>query len=191
MTHLSSLRNRRRPGRRYGFTLIEIMIVVGIIGLLAVAIIPNITTNQELARLRMIQQNLRKIDGAKNLWALENNKGGGETPSPEDLKVYDGWPKSLAYVYDYYDPTKVRIAIGGTIAPPGIWGIRDDAPRPRDLSVADGKVAYRLMYTESTQMQYGLMLVQMIAEDRIRVQVLVGSQAGDAEFDERAQVYVR
>jgi hypothetical protein len=47
------------------------------------------------------------------------------------------------------------------------------------------------MYTESTQMQYGLMLVQMIAEDRIRVQVLVGSQAGDAEFDERAQVYVR
>lgn len=96
MTHLSTLRNRRLPGRRHGFTLIEIMIVVGIIGLLAVAIIPNITKNQELARLRMIQQNLRKIDGAKNLWALENNKGGGETPTPDELKVYDGWPKSLA-----------------------------------------------------------------------------------------------
>ena len=72
------------------------MIVVGIIGLLAVAIIPNITKNQELARLRMIQQNLRKIDGAKSLWALENNKPSGEPPSPEDLKTYDGYPKSLA-----------------------------------------------------------------------------------------------
>ena len=89
-------RAARRSTRRSAFTLIEIMIVVGIIGLLAVAIIPNITKNQELARLRMIQQNLRKIDGAKNLWALENNQGGGATPSQDDLKTYDGWPKSLA-----------------------------------------------------------------------------------------------
>ncbi len=84
-----------RPLRR-AFTLIEIMIVVGIIGLLAIAILPNITKNRENAQFRMIQQNLRKIDAAKNLWALENNKGSGETPSPEDLKAYDGWPKTIA-----------------------------------------------------------------------------------------------
>lgn len=51
---------RLRNVGRSAFTLIEIMIVVGIIGLLAVAIIPNITKNQELARMRMIQQNLRR-----------------------------------------------------------------------------------------------------------------------------------
>ena len=85
-----------QPLRRNAFTLIEIMIVVGIIGLLAIAIVPNISKNRERAQLRMIEQNLRKIDAAKNLWALENNKGSGETPSPEDLKPYDGWPRAIA-----------------------------------------------------------------------------------------------
>lgn len=82
--------------RRSAFTLIEIMIVVGIIGLLAIAIIPNISKNRERAQLKMIEQNLRKIDAAKNLWALENNKGSGETPTPEELKIYDGWPRAIA-----------------------------------------------------------------------------------------------
>jgi prepilin-type N-terminal cleavage/methylation domain-containing protein len=82
--------------RRSAFTLIEIMIVVGIIGLLAIAIIPNISKNRERAQLQMIHQNLRKIDAAKNLWALENNKGSGETPSSEELKPYDGWPRAIA-----------------------------------------------------------------------------------------------
>lgn len=82
--------------RRSAFTLIEIMIVVGIIGLLAIAIVPNISKNRERAQLRMIEQNLRKIDAAKNLWALENNKGSGETPTADDLKPYDGWPRPIA-----------------------------------------------------------------------------------------------
>ena len=86
----------RTGALRRAFTLIEIMIVVGIIGLLAIAILPNITKNRENAQFRMIQQNLRKIDAAKNLWALENNKGSGETPTPDDLKPYDGWPKTIA-----------------------------------------------------------------------------------------------
>ncbi|MBX3745310.1 MAG: prepilin-type N-terminal cleavage/methylation domain-containing protein [Verrucomicrobiae bacterium] len=82
--------------RRRAFTLIEIMIVVGIIGLLAIAIIPNISKNRERAQLRMIEQNLRKIDAAKNLWSLENNKGSGETPTVEEMRMYDGWPRAVA-----------------------------------------------------------------------------------------------
>lgn len=81
---------------RGAFTLIEIMIVVGIIGLLAIAIIPNISKNRERAQLKMIEQNLRRIDAAKNLWALENSQGSGATPSPEELKNFDGWPKAIA-----------------------------------------------------------------------------------------------
>lgn len=93
---IPAARASRTPLRRSAFTLIEIMIVVGIIGLLAIAIIPNISKNRERAQLQMIHQNLRKIDAAKNLWALENNKGSGETPSSEELKPYDGWPKPIA-----------------------------------------------------------------------------------------------
>lgn len=85
-----------QPLRRAAFTLIEIMIVVGIIGLLAIAIVPNISKNRERASLRLIENNLRKIDAAKNMWALENNKGNGETPSADDLKPYDGWPRAIA-----------------------------------------------------------------------------------------------
>jgi prepilin-type N-terminal cleavage/methylation domain-containing protein len=94
----------RNPGRstanlslrKAAFTLIEIMIVVGIIGLLAVAIVPNINKNRERTQLKLIESNLRKIDAAKNIWALDNNKGNGDTPSAEDLKPYDGWPKPIA-----------------------------------------------------------------------------------------------
>lgn len=102
-----------------------------------------------------------------------------------------GWPKTLAFVYDYYDPTKVRIVIGGTVAPVGIWTITPGAPRPADVDMATGKVAYRLMYTESTQVQYGLMLVQLVAPDRLKVQVFVGNQAGAADFTGDAMIYAR
>lgn len=102
-----------------------------------------------------------------------------------------GWPKSVAFVYDEYDPSLVRISIGGTIAHPGIWTIPPDAPRPADVTVESGKVAYRLMYTESFTVQAGLMLVQMVAPDRIRIEVFEGSQAGNAEFDDAARTYLR
>ncbi len=101
-----------------------------------------------------------------------------------------GWPKTLAFVYDYYDPTKVRVSIGGTIAPPGIWTIPDEAPRPADVSVASGTVIYSLLYTEG-RTQSGLMLVRMLAPDSIRVEVFSGADIRAAEFDAGAQIYVR
>ncbi|MFN8581316.1 MAG: hypothetical protein U0163_10115 [Gemmatimonadaceae bacterium] len=102
----------------------------------------------------------------------------------------NGWPKSLAFAYDFNDPSIVRISIGGTIATPSMWRIPGDAPRPENVSTANGKVSYRLMTLEGNQ-QGGLMLVEMTAPDRIRVEVFEGSQAATAEFDSRAQVYVR
>lgn len=103
-----------QPIRRRGFTLIEIMIVVGIIGLLAVAIIPNIGRNRERAQLKMIEQNLRKIEAAKNLWALENNKGNGETPSMEELRQYDGAPKAIAG--ETYNPNALGAPPSATLS---------------------------------------------------------------------------
>lgn len=59
------------------------------------------------------------------------------------------------------------------------------------MSVASGKVAYRLRYTESFQIQWGLMLVEMLADDRIRVEVFPGSQAATGEFTSVAYTYLR
>lgn len=78
----------RSARRRAAFTLVEIMIVVGIIGLLAALAIPNIAKNRETAQLNGILNNLRVLENSKDLWALENNKGTGDTPTPDDIKPY-------------------------------------------------------------------------------------------------------
>ena len=102
----------------------------------------------------------------------------------------NGWPKSLAFAYDYNDPSLVRVSIGGLVSSAGVWTIPSDAPRPENVGVANGAVAYRLMYLGSPT-QWGLMMVEMQAPDRIRVQVYPGSQAATASFDNTAQIYVR
>jgi hypothetical protein len=112
-------------------------------------------------------------------------------PKTVETSGPDGWPKSLAFAYDFNDPSLVRVSIGGTIATPGLWTIPDDAPRPETVTMANGIVAYRLMYTGSTNVQSGLMLVEMQAPDRIRVEVFEGSQASTASFDTGARIYIR
>lgn len=80
----------RRPSslRRAGFTLVEIMIVVLIIGLLAMIAIPNVKRSLDKARLESIKANLRTIDNVKTMWAAENKKGGDATPGVEELTPY-------------------------------------------------------------------------------------------------------
>jgi prepilin-type N-terminal cleavage/methylation domain-containing protein len=60
-----------------GFTLVELMIVVGIIALLATIAVPNYARARDSSRLNMIYSNLRALDAAKDQWALENNVATG------------------------------------------------------------------------------------------------------------------
>jgi len=68
-----------KTNKTAGFTLVEIMIVVAIIGLLAAIAIPNFVKARESAQLNSIINNLRIVEGAKDQWALENKKGTGDT----------------------------------------------------------------------------------------------------------------
>jgi len=72
-------------GKQTGFTLVEIMIVVAIIGLLAAVAVPSFLRARLRSQATLILNECRQVDAAKDQYALETNKSGATTPSWNDL----------------------------------------------------------------------------------------------------------
>jgi prepilin-type N-terminal cleavage/methylation domain-containing protein len=71
-----------------GFTLVEIMIVVAIIGLLAALAIPTFIKNRKQSQGRRILNDCRQMDGAIDQWSVNNGIADGTTVDSVAASTY-------------------------------------------------------------------------------------------------------
>ncbi|MBN8690047.1 MAG: prepilin-type N-terminal cleavage/methylation domain-containing protein [Armatimonadetes bacterium] len=91
-----------RSKKNKGFTLVEIMIVVLIIGILLAIAVPNFVRARETSRTRTCVGNLKQIDSAKEQYAMENRLASGAAVAwanlaPDYLKRQPACPSGGTY----------------------------------------------------------------------------------------------
>jgi general secretion pathway protein G len=75
MRHIIHEVNRRRAtGSASGFTLIEIMVVVIIIGLLAAVIVPQVISKVDEAKVTKAKSDIQSLETALTMYRLDNSK---------------------------------------------------------------------------------------------------------------------
>ena len=113
-----------------GFTLVEIMIVVAIIGLLAAIAIPNFMHSRAQSQATACINNLRQIDSAVQQYAMEQGLASGSYDHHVDLTAYiklntsssiPGCPANGTYsLTSVGNIPSVLCSLSDTVSPPHI-----------------------------------------------------------------------
>jgi len=95
--------------KRGGFTFIELIIVIAIVGLLVAIAVPKSFQARDNACLNTIYHNLKEIDYANDQWALDNHRTNGTVIA--DMSVLSAYFKD-GYVRDVIRETYLPNPIG-------------------------------------------------------------------------------
>jgi type II secretory pathway pseudopilin PulG len=79
---------KKPHGYTSAYTLVEIMIVIGLIALLAAMVVPGFLRARQRSLATHIRNDLRVIDSAVQMYAIETGKKGGDTVEVEDWTNY-------------------------------------------------------------------------------------------------------
>jgi prepilin-type N-terminal cleavage/methylation domain-containing protein len=109
--------------RRGGFTLVEVMVVVAIIGLLAAIAIPNFVRARNTTQRVGCIENLRQISYSKHQWALENKKTDLDAPTWGDMSTYlrsSGYSNCPAHGIYTINPVRIEptCSVATHVVPP-------------------------------------------------------------------------
>jgi prepilin-type N-terminal cleavage/methylation domain-containing protein len=120
---IRKMKTRNLGLQHRGFTLLEIMTVVTLVGLLGAIAVPNYLIARDNARLNAIRRNLRTLDSAKEQWAADNNKPSGAAIS--DITV----------LQDYLRGGDIKPVVRETYEPNPV-GTPPEAALPGDVKLA-------------------------------------------------------
>ncbi|MDD5437379.1 MAG: type II secretion system protein [Candidatus Omnitrophica bacterium] len=126
----------RIAGSEKAFTLVEIMIVVGIIAILASMAVPNFMRSRQAALQNTCIENMMRIRNAIDMWALDANAAVGITPLSTDIvpDYLRTWPTCGGTGYDVpavgSDPICPKSTAGHVLTSSGSGGGGETPPVP-------------------------------------------------------------
>jgi len=147
-------------------------------------------------------------------WFLEGSNGFSGSQSNQGQPGYRYWDGHLTVAYDYIDPTQIKFSVGNYQGEATQFGVKGNAPDPKDVSIETGLIKYELQnagYTNGdTGAQWlmappianprlkssgpvkGTVILQLTAADKLKVELFPGKTASQVTgFTGNAQTYLR
>ena len=136
-------RKERKKNRRYGFTMVELMAMLIIIGLLATLVVTKVATKIDQARITTTKANLKALHAAINQFKMDTARFPTEDEGlialieqPSDVPIWepggyletteipkDGWGND--FIYELYPESGKQFQIR-SMGPDGEEGTEDD-----------------------------------------------------------------